>query len=296
MIELDLVTFNLKKLSARPGARRILRELAAEPFDLAALQEVPRGGWGLLSAHRRAEAALSRSGQGRSGARVRGFRHGASGVPGLYQDGLSSFCRGPSAVFRHTEAATLRWYRRSPRAAFLERRVAQYSLLDLSPPEGPPRPRELGLVNVHLTHRRCGGRRSEVEALLAWLERLGRCPRRRARFEVLVGDFNCGPGDAEYERLTAAGFEDAWRLANGGAAGFTFDPGPGGNTEVRRRRRGGARRIDHVFVRAADGRPAAEAGLEVRRAALVFTEPVVTRRGRFHISDHYGVAVRLALR
>ena len=114
-----------------------------------------------------------------------------------------------------------------------------------------------------------------------------------AEVQILLGDFNAVPGSEEWKRIAAAGFADVWATARPGEDGFTWDQGPGGNTEAEEGPPPARRRIDYIFVRPYAAAASAERPIEILSAERVFDEPTETPEGPANISDHYGVAARL---
>jgi endonuclease/exonuclease/phosphatase family metal-dependent hydrolase len=97
---------------------------------------------------------------------------------------------------------------------------------------------------------------------------------------VMVGDFNSRPGGAAYERIRAAGFEDAWLRANpGDLDGFTCCHRPPLDDPGDRLRA----RIDLVLTRG---------NVVATEAFRVGAEPADFKAGLWP-SDHAGVVATL---
>jgi poly(A) polymerase len=101
---------------------------------------------------------------------------------------------------------------------------------------------------------------------------------------VMLGDFNCGDGEAELREVPPA-FVDAWSPLHPGEPGFTWDV-----ARSPMARRGSfpgepSRRLDRVLVRSPHWRPAA--------MSLLGTEAVPDTGGEVFPSDHFGVRVVL---
>ena len=114
-------------------------------------------------------------------------------------------------------------------------------------------------------------RDEQAAALLAWLEA---GPRPSA--EVVVGDFNAGPDEPTYRRMTEAGFRSAHLEANGAEPAVTWPSGiqaPGVDTE------GPAECLDYIWLR---GDATAEA------CRLAFDRPAVGDP-TLYPSDHLGL-------
>lgn len=110
----------------------------------------------------------------------------------------------------------------------------------------------------------------------------------RSHAQIIVGDLNAGPeaSPRDYRLLLDRGFVDANVVANGGAAGITWDPanplndsGPHNMCPKQR--------IDHVLIRG---------DIDTAEAQVVLSEPLVSA-GNKHvtISDHYGVMARVTV-
>ncbi len=295
-VELRVVTFNILKLEARPGAERIAPEIAAEAFDVLAMQESASGYFGRGHNHRLVARALA-SAPAAAAAPVAGELSGrwaaTSGLAGVFRDGLSTFARGPAARLVFADKRRLSWYL-TRRGRFLERRFVQYALLELGAAS-----RRVGLLNAHLTNRDGGERIREVERMLAYADRMRADPRHGAELQILVGDLNSTPGEREQELIAAAGFADVWALARPGEDGFTWDDRPDGNTEAQDPTEPGEPdpgRIDYVYIRPYDPAPGAANRWTIDSAEIVLDQKVETPAGRFNLSDHYGVAARLTVR
>ncbi len=286
VVELRIVTFNILKLEARPGAERVASEIAAEPFDVLAMQESASGYFGRGHNHRVVARALRAASEG---GELSGAWAATSGLAGVYRDGLSAFARGPAARIVHTEKRRLSWYL-TRRGRFLERRYVQYALLELGGAS-----RRVGLLNVHLTNRDGGERLREVERLLAYADRMRSDPRHGSELQVLVGDFNSTPGEREQELIAAAGFADVWAIARPGEDGFTWDDRPDGNTEAQGPGDPDPGRIDYVYVRPYDSVPSAANRWTIDSVEIVLDQKVETPGGRFNLSDHYAVAAHLTV-
>ena len=152
-----------------------------------------------------------------------------------------------------------------------------------------PGPGRIRVINLHATaggayrQRRRQGAPDRRSAQLA--EAIGAASAPFDGAVVLAGDFNCSRASAPWvgERLEAAGFTDA----TAGVSGGTWDPR---NPLNRGRASGDARTVDHIHVRASDGRPLTVAG-----ARIVLDEPVVPHAGgALPLSDHYGLLAALA--
>lgn len=115
-------------------------------------------------------------------------------------------------------------------------------------------------TNTHLDERSAERRRASARQLLGWLD--------HTVAQVLVGDFNAGPGDALFDELGAAGFRDALPADAGG----TFHGFTGGRDGPR---------IDYILV---------NRHVAVRDARVVHPEP-----GKRLPSDHWPVVADLAL-
>ena len=114
-------------------------------------------------------------------------------------------------------------------------------------------------------------RDEQAEALLTWLDD---GPRPAA--EIVVGDFNAGPDEPTYRRMTDAGFRSAYLEANGAEPAITWPSGikaPGMDTE------GPAECLDYVWLR---GAATAEA------CRLAFDRPAV-HDATLYPSDHFGL-------
>jgi len=156
------------------------------------------------------------------------------------------------------------------------------------------------LINLHLTvggvlrnsHRpqKPAQRFTEIDEILEIASRPHRPP------ALLVGDFNCGPtvNSDVYERITAAGFTDAFTTAAlpGNADAITWDRNNPLNA-TGRYRHSPSQRIDHVFVPSSLAMSIVplSAKIEFNKATIN-----VRRERRVALSDHYGLSVNLALR
>ena len=132
---------------------------------------------------------------------------------------------------------------------------------------------EVAMTVTHLHHLTAdeAARHEQVAALLAWLDE---SPRPAA--EVVVGDFNAGPDEPAYRRMTAAGFRSAHLEANGAEPAVTWPSGihaPGMDTE------GPAECLDYIWLR---GTAAAES------CRLAFDRPAVGDP-TLYPSDHLGL-------
>jgi len=111
---------------------------------------------------------------------------------------------------------------------------------------------------------------------------------------LAMGDFNSGPEVAggSYQELEASGYTDAWVKKNGDRSQPTWDPANPLNS-AGPHRKFSAQRLDHVLLS-----PELAASSAVAQARIVFDEPTVEvpGRGRFTLSDHYGLFVELAPR
>ncbi|MCI0346958.1 MAG: endonuclease/exonuclease/phosphatase family protein [Chloroflexi bacterium] len=114
-------------------------------------------------------------------------------------------------------------------------------------------------------------RDEQAAALLAWL---GAGPAPSA--EVVVGDFNAGPDEPAYRRMTEAGFRSAHREANGAEPAVTW---PSGIKAPGMDREGPAECLDYIWLR---GAASAEA------SRLAFDRPAVDDPTLFP-SDHFGL-------
>ena len=138
---------------------------------------------------------------------------------------------------------------------------------------GLPSGGTLAMTVTHLHHLTADEaiRDEQAEALLAWLEA---GPRPIA--EVVVGDFNAGPDEPTYARMTAAGFRSAHLEANGAEPAVTWPSGiqaPGVDTE------GPAECLDYIWLR---GAATAEA------CRLAFDRPAAGDP-TLYPSDHLGL-------
>jgi endonuclease/exonuclease/phosphatase family metal-dependent hydrolase len=114
-------------------------------------------------------------------------------------------------------------------------------------------------------------RDEQAAALLAWLD-AGQQP----SAQVIVGDFNAGPDEPAYRRMTEAGFRSAHLEANGAEPAVTWPSGiqaPGADTE------GSAECLDYIWLR---GDATAEA------CRLAFDRPAVGDP-TLYPSDHLGL-------
>jgi len=137
----------------------------------------------------------------------------------------------------------------------------------------------LHFVNLHLVAD-SGSRQSEIAHALAVA---------RANAAILLGDFNCSPEirGADYQRILAAGYSDAFVAAGqGGVNGsnVTWDIANPLN-RVSRYRDEISQRIDHVFI------PRTLRGtLDPMAAEIVLQEAILeTASGPVPLSDHYGM-------
>ncbi|WP_374370140.1 endonuclease/exonuclease/phosphatase family protein [Dongia sp.] len=93
---------------------------------------------------------------------------------------------------------------------------------------------------------------AQVRGLVDWSN--GETPPPASDSAILLGDFNAEPNDAEYRRVTAAGYVDAWRhLGHAEAAGITY---PAHENWPR------ALRIDYAFITANLARKLMGAGVD----------------------------------
>lgn len=138
----------------------------------------------------------------------------------------------------------------------------------------------LAMTVTHLHHLTAdeGIRDEQAAALLAWLD--GADP--RAAAEAVVGDFNAGPDEPTYRRMTDAGFRSAHLEANGAEPAVTWPSGiqaPGIDTE------GPAECLDYIWLR---GSATAEA------CRLAFDRPAVNDP-TLYPSDHLGLIATVRL-
>ncbi len=135
----------------------------------------------------------------------------------------------------------------------------------------------LALAVTHLHHppESHAERLAQVEQLLAWLDH---APPHDAM--VMLGDFNAGPGEPAHARMLAAGFQSAFREANGGEPGVTWPSGlqaPAMDTD------GDPDCLDYIWVRG---------GIDVESARLTFDRAAVGDP-TLYPSDHFGIAAQV---
>jgi endonuclease/exonuclease/phosphatase family metal-dependent hydrolase len=133
---------------------------------------------------------------------------------------------------------------------------------------------------THLHHLTAdeGIRDEQAAALIAWLD----AAEPRPPAEALVGDFNAGPDEPTYRRMTEAGFRSAHLEANGAEPAVTWPSGinaPGMDTE------GPAECLDYIWLR---GSVTAEA------CRLAFDRPAVDDP-TLYPSDHLGLLATVRL-
>jgi endonuclease/exonuclease/phosphatase family metal-dependent hydrolase len=120
-------------------------------------------------------------------------------------------------------------------------------------------------------------RDEQAQALLAWLEEA--LP---ADATILAGDFNAGPNEPAYARITAAGFRSAHREVHGSEPARTWPSGliaPAMDTE------GDPKCLDYIWVRGA---------ARVIDCRLVFDRPDAADP-TLYPSDHFGLAAHLEI-
>ncbi len=225
-----------------PRCRRIADRVAAEDVDVIALQEA----WGedasapfAMPEHHRASCCTPASLFGSSG--------------------LMTLSRHP---IRHAETRVF------AAAVGIERLVSKGVLRTIvALPDG-----DLDVWNLHLQSGLAdvAVRRAQIDELLRWLVAAADQPR-----QVVLGDFNCGPGDAEFAHLVdglrALGFVHA----SCGLPTYDATQNPLAMAEA-------PREIDHLFVRGHRTAPVA------RR---VYDRPI----DGLLPSDHFGVEATVAL-
>jgi len=152
-----------------------------------------------------------------------------------------------------------------------------FEVVELEGPSGP-----FTLVNTHL-HARYRIEDSSLDSAvrIAQLLQMIAFVHGHVGSLVIGGDFNCRPGDPEYEvfRGLTGVIETGPELALGTISKTNF---------YKRDRVAGDKRIDFIFVR-----PAAGVAWQAREAALLFAEPVRIRLRDRSLSDHFGYRVEL---
>jgi endonuclease/exonuclease/phosphatase family metal-dependent hydrolase len=138
----------------------------------------------------------------------------------------------------------------------------------------------LAMTVTHLHHLTAdeGLRDEQAAAMLAWLDAAD--PRPAA--EVVVGDFNAGPDEPTYRRMTGAGFRSAHLEANGAEPPVTWPSGikaPGMDTE------GPAECLDYIWLRG---------GASAEACRLAFDRPAVDDP-TLYPSDHLGLVATVRL-
>ena len=247
MDRLHIATLNIRNLADRWSERLplILADMAALQPDMLGLQEVVF----VMQQDRLIGAA----GEGRYGA-IRGW----AGRP---EYGNSLLVREPLA------------------GADVERldlglgRAAHRTRIDL-----PGRTTVLVAV-THLHHAvdAAEERDRQAGALLDWL---ASAP--PADAVIAMGDFNAGPSEPTYGRMTAAGFRSAYAEANGTEPAVTWPSGlqaPAMDTD------GDPDCLDYIWVRGA---------ARVESARLAFDRPD-PEDATLYPSDHLGISARLEL-
>lgn len=136
---------------------------------------------------------------------------------------------------------------------------------------------DLDVWNLHLQSGLADAevRTAQIDELLAWLGGDAAVP-----FAAVVGDFNCAPGDAEFERLSAGLRTLGFEHAPCGAPTYDASSNPLATPEP-------PAEIDHLFVRW----PARDDAVP-RRARRVHDTPGPLG----FVSDHYGVELELPRR
>ncbi len=130
---------------------------------------------------------------------------------------------------------------------------------------------------THLHHAVDGAAERDRQAgsLLEWL---ASAPATDA--VIVMGDFNAGPSEPTYARMTSAGFRSAYAEANGVEPAVTWPSGlqaPAMDTD------GDADCLDYIWVRGT---------VRVESARLAFDRPH-PENGTLYPSDHLGISARL---
>ena len=132
---------------------------------------------------------------------------------------------------------------------------------------------------THLHHTVDGAtiRDGQAAAVLSWLDEVP-----PADAQLVMGDFNAGPGEPTHARMVAAGFRSAFAEATGAEPAVTWPSGlqaPAMDTD------GDPECLDYIWVRGA---------ARVESARLVFDRPD-PEDPTLYPSDHLGIATILVI-
>lgn len=205
---------------------------------------------------------------------------------GKMRSGLMFFSRYPILETRGMRFRNVPWDER----LFVEKGI-MLSTVDAGP---------FGLLSIANSHHTSGGAIWDPEGIFTDAVRsrqfrqlfraLDSSP---ARKRIALGDFNSGPEATRrsYGELLSAGYADTWAICHGEKSEPTWSPHNPLNSRGPHRKYA-AQRLDHVLANDSFLSASPPVG-----ARIVLAEPAVSvpGKGRFSISDHYGLSVDFEL-